>query len=380
MVNEPLASNRLRVQIVSKPGSKATGIGRYAHELERGLAQQPDVDLRVAELRDPVPAPITGLARRMGYDLAAFNRSYPLRADVVPGWITHLTNQTLATLLTTQRLTRPVVVTVHDIFPYMFRDDPELRVYGGRLDRAMDRRAMRGLTRADRLIADSAYTRATLMHQLGIPADRIDVVHLGIDTAVFAPRPPSAALRDRLKIGSDQPMALFVGSEDPRKDLPTLLRAVAIARSELPGLVLVKAGAAAFAEQRRRHLELARELGIAEAVRWVDAVSEEELVAFYATADCFAFPSRYEGFGFPVLEAMACGTPVVAVDASSVSELLGDHAQRAAPRDPEGMAAGLVACIRAGRGDVTGRVAQAATFTWERTVRATAASLRTAAA
>ena len=82
------------------------------------------VDVRDAPLRSTVPASVVRVARRTGYDLEAFGRSYPLRADLADGYVTHLTSQTLATLLLSQRLPRPVVVTVHDILPYLLRDDP----------------------------------------------------------------------------------------------------------------------------------------------------------------------------------------------------------------------------------------------------------------
>src|SRR5215211_3303679 len=96
----------LKVQLVSKPGDRATGIGRYAWELERGLKAS-GVQTRTARLR-AAPRALAGVARRAGYDLDAFARSYPIRADARPGYVTHLTSQTLALLLLTQRLPRPV--------------------------------------------------------------------------------------------------------------------------------------------------------------------------------------------------------------------------------------------------------------------------------
>ena len=149
MVDTQATQSPLRVQLISKPGSRATGIGRYAHEIEQGLRQS-DIDVFRAELRTPLPGPITAAVRKAGYDLEAFSKSYPLRAETKQGYVTHLTSQTLATLLLTQRLPRPVVVTVHDILPYLLRDDPVLSVYRHRVDRVMDALAMRGLKRAER--------------------------------------------------------------------------------------------------------------------------------------------------------------------------------------------------------------------------------------
>lgn len=333
-----------RVQLVNKPASPRTGIGRYAHELERGLRER-DIELRVAPLRRPIPRAAAAAGRRAGCDLDAFFRSYPLRAGVLPGYITHLTSQTLGILLLTQRLPRPVIITVHDILPYLLRHDSELCVYRNAADRLMDVLAMRGLRRADHLIAVSAYTKSTVVGELGLPPDRIDVVHSGVDTERFKPIPIPELFRERYKLPTDLRYVLYVGSEDPRKNLPILLRAFAIAQQDLPDLTLLKVGAPAFADQRSRHQRLCRELGIAAAVRWIDEVPEADLPLFYNVADVFAFPSRYEGFGFPVLEAMACGTPVVAARASSVPEIARDEVVWFSPDDIKQLAASLTRVV-----------------------------------
>jgi glycosyltransferase involved in cell wall biosynthesis len=356
----------LRVQLVVKPGSAMTGIGRYAAEVSQGL-QQVGVDLHHAPLRDPVPAPVSRLGRRLGYDLEAFAKSYPLRAVVRQGYLTHLTSQTLATLLFTQRLPRPVVVTVHDIVPYLVRDDPELKVYRNRLDRAIDGLAMRGLRRADRLIADSHYTKRTLTEALGICPKRVDVVHLGIDTNHFTPLPVPNDFYTRYGLPTDRQYVLFVGSEDPRKNFPLLLRAMALVRRTVPDTILLKVGAPEFREQRDQNLGLCRELGIAGVVKWVDLVPEADLPLFYNAADVLAFPSRYEGFGLPVLEALACGTPVAAARISSIPELVGDAATLIDELAPEPLAVKIVDTIRAGKCDREAMIRQARQFTWEGT-------------
>jgi glycosyltransferase involved in cell wall biosynthesis len=336
----PRAPGSFRVQIVSKPSSPATGIGRYRVELERGL-REVGADVRDAPLRSAVPAAVARVAKRMGYDLEAFGRSYPLRADLDAGYVTHLTSQTLATLLLSQRLPRPVVVTVHDILPYLLRDDPELSVYRHRADRLMDDLAMRGLRRADRLIADSHYTKLTVVEALGVPPERIDVVHLGVDTERFRPQPVPGTFRWRYDLPEGGIYVLAVGSEDPRKDLPTLLRAIALLRRNAVEATLLRVGKPAFAEQHERNLRLCDELGIANAVQWFDGVPEEDLPLFYNAAHVLAFPSRYEGFGFPVLEAFACGTPVVATRASSIPEIVGGMAPLVDPMSPDLLAAAL---------------------------------------
>ena len=365
-----MVSNQdVKVQLVNKPGSPRTGIGRYAVEIERGLSAS-GVTLRRAELRNPLPRLMTSAIGRLGYDVTAFTRSYPFRADTQPGYVTHLTSQTLATLLLVQRLPRPVVVTVHDILPYVLRNDDELGVYRHRADRFMDSLAMRGLKRADRLISDSAYTKQCLVDTLAIPADKIDVIHLGVDTEAFRPSHPSAEFMKRHGLSGDRRYLLFAGSEDPRKDLPTLLHALAIIRHVAPDVELIKVGAPAFEEQRRRHIDLCVDMGISGVVHWIDEVTEADLPIFYNVASVFTFPSRFEGFGFPVLEALACGTPVVAVNASSVPELVSGVAKLVPASDPAQFARAILETLDAEPVDRKTLRRHAELFTWDKTIAA----------
>jgi glycosyltransferase involved in cell wall biosynthesis len=364
---------RRGVQLIQKPMSAHTGIGRYFAELERGLADHAIESIRVP-LRTPVPRAVASIARRAGYDLTTFFSSYPLRAQTRSGYLTHLTSQTLGALLLTQRLPRPVVVTVHDILPYLLRKDRSLSIYRTSAQRMMDAIAMRGLKRADRLIADSHYTKSTLVDALDIPEERINVVHLGVDNQCFRPAAVPAAFRARHSLPNDRPYILFVGSEDPRKNLRLLFKAFARVRQEVPDAMLLKVGAAAFDKQRSANLRLCADLGIAGAVRFFDEVPEDDLPNFYRLASVLAFPSLYEGFGFPVLEALASGTPVVAADVSSIPELVGDAATLINGTSVDAFVSALTETLRSGVGDVTARVAQAATFSWSRTIESTLAT------
>lgn len=360
----------MRIQLVSKPTSRRTGIGRYAAELERGL-RAAGVELQVTPLRTPIPQFAARLAQHGGYDLQTFFQSYPLRAGTQRGWITHITSQTLGMLLLTQRLPRPVVVTVHDILPYLLRHNAELSVYRNSAQRLMDALAMRGLRRADWLIADSDYTRRTLVDALGIPPGRISVVYLGIDQARFRPMPVPASFRQRYALPEVGPYLLYVGSEEPRKNISTLLRAFAQVRRGFSDATLLKVGAAGSIEYRNQSRRLAEELGIATAVRWFDEVPEADLPLFYNAAYVLVFPSRHEGFGFPVLEALACGTPVVAFHASSIPELAGDAATLVDEPGPEPFAGALHAVLAGLRPDPAPLITQSARFSWSTAIAAT---------
>jgi glycosyltransferase involved in cell wall biosynthesis len=274
----------------------------------------------------------------------------------------------------TQRLPRPVVVTVHDIIPYLLRDDESLSVYKGRTDRFFDALAMKGLAKADHLVADSAYTKMTLVDALGIEEHRIEVVHLGIDFDRFRPEGRDKEPLSHHGLRSDRRYLIYVGSEDPRKNVATLIRALAGVRIRHTDVELIKVGKAHFENERSLLISLATDLGIRASIHFLDEVSEEDLPRLYQVADVCVMPSLYEGFGFPVLEAMACGTPVVSSNASSLPELVGDAAILFDPR--HGAEQELARRIDEVLSSDTLRtrmkmagVEQAAKFTWDRTVR-----------
>jgi glycosyltransferase involved in cell wall biosynthesis len=370
----------MRVALVVKRGPGATGTSRYAEWLRRELGPA-GVSVEVAA-PDPFPPwerPGRALAAA-GLDLRAFFASYPFRAAVGQADLVHLTTQTLATLLVWQRWRRPTVVTVLDIIPYLIRDRPDLRPFGHALDAAFYRLALVGLRRADALIAISEYTRRTLIETLGVAPERVHTVPLAVDHAVFKPVAVGPDFDQRHGLPPDGQVVLYVGSDDPRKDLPSLLRAFALARARRPGATLVLAGPRQFPGAREGLVALAGELGIAERVRFLGAVPDADLAGLYSRSDLLVLPSLYEGFGLPPLEAMACGTPVVCARTSSLPEVVGDAGLLVAAGRPDELADAIVDLLsdRAKRAELSARGrARAAAFTWERVAAATQAVYRT---
>jgi glycosyltransferase involved in cell wall biosynthesis len=242
----------------------------------------------------------------------------------------------LATLLLVRHL--PTVVTVHDIIPYLLRGDKVLGTYQHAFDRLFDLLAMRALGRARRLIASSAFTRRTIIDSLGIPGHRIDVVHLSVNRDLFRPLSRPSQVRETYGLEPQQPLVIFVGSEDPRKNLATLIGAFALVRRRLPHAALLKIGAAHFLDQRQRLLRLVHELGLGGSVRFLDHVPDKDLPLWYNAADVFVLPSLYEGFGYPALEAMSCGTPVIAANRASLPEVVGQGGTLVDPQDEQQMA------------------------------------------
>jgi glycosyltransferase involved in cell wall biosynthesis len=189
-----------------------------------------------------------------------------------------------------------------------------------------------------------------------------------VDHATFRPGDPDEARTHVEKYAVDRPFVLFVSSLWPYKNLDGLLRAFALARPHLDGHQLVVVGSGRDAEYLASVHALARELGIADDVVWVGGVPLEETVHFYRAASAFAYPSFNETFGLPILEAMACGCPVVTSDRSAMAETAGGAAVLADPESPESLADALVrACGPQGAALRPRGLARAAEFSWART-------------
>jgi glycosyltransferase involved in cell wall biosynthesis len=257
------------------------------------------------------------------------------------------------------------VVTVHDLIYARF---PE--AHAGLRDRGMRVLVPLGVRRSARVIADSQSTRADLIELLGTPAQRIDVAPLGLGTVQRDEPLPEPEIRARFGLGTRR-LLLSLSAKRPHKNLAALIAALArIPADRRPLLVLPGYPTWHEAELRAR----AAALGVADDVRFEDWVSAGELEGLWALADAFVFPSLYEGFGLPVLEAMARGVPVACAAASSLPEVAGDAALLFDPRSEEQIAAAierLLGDVELARELRAKGAARAREFTWARTARLT---------
>jgi glycosyltransferase involved in cell wall biosynthesis len=333
-VAEQLVSG-LSVQLIAKRDSMTTGLSRYGDTLMRHLADaRLEVTMRFADY--PMPELTVKLGRRLGWDVRAFWESYPLWGSLAGGDLHHLTSETLATLLLISKK-RPTIVTVHGLLSYLLRDDRELSTHNHQLDRWFDSLAVRGLHRADAIIAVSSYLRTVLVEQVGLDPDRIHVVPEAVDHSVFRPLQLPDAFRRQHMARDGCRYILYVGSEQPRKNFLALLRAFARLQKRVQDVHLWKIGQPEIGHERTKALKLIEELDIGGSVTFIGHVGENLLPYFYNASDVFVFPSLYEGFGFPPLEAMACGTPVICSDRTSLPEVVGDAALLVDPTDEESL-------------------------------------------
>jgi glycosyltransferase involved in cell wall biosynthesis len=260
------------------------------------------------------------------------------------------------------------VVTIHDLIYARF---PE--AHAGFRDLGMRALVPRAARRSHRVIADSQSTRADLRELLGVASERIDVVPLGLGAARRAEPLAEGEVRARFDLG-ERGVVLSLSAKRPHKNLRALIAALArLPVADRP--VLVLPGYPTAHERQLR--EQARALGVDGDVRFPAWVSSAELEGLWGLARAFVFPSLYEGFGLPVLEAMARGVPVACSNAASLPEVAGQAALLFDPRDEPAIAAALARLLSdealAERLRALGRE-RVREFTWARTARLTLGS------
>ena len=240
----------------------------------------------------------------------------------------------------------PTVVTVHDLQHLV------MPAFFSRVER-LYRRAVYApsIKQAQAVVAISEYVKDTIVDQLEVPADRITVSHFGVDHSTFKPEP------SQRPSDTDAPFVLYPANAWPHKNHGRLLVAFEQVRQERPELRLVLTGAGHQRAEKHDGVEIRGH------------VHRSELVRLYQTASALVFPSLYEGFGQPPLEAMACGCPVACSNAAALPEVCGDAVRYFDPRDPHEIALSIDDVLRNAGGFRRRGIAQAETFTWEAAAR-----------
>ncbi len=282
--------------------NEKSGVDKYSQEIAKRL------NVKIVE------------SKRYLSLIEAYRLSRLIRGE---GDVIHLPNQNFARYALFGK--NPFIVTVHDLVRTCFR-------FGGEavIERILLRLDIRGIKRASHLIAVSHNTRNDLIKYLKVPDSKISVIYCGVDHSFFKPY--------NVKL-LDKPYILYVGSERLRKNLGRLFEAFAKLKKEFPELKLVKVGVSGRSEKYRKNtMKKLASLGITEDVIFINHVSELELAYYYSSAQLLAYPSLYEGFGLPPLEAMACGCPVVTSNTSSLPEVVGEAGIMVDPYDTDSLA------------------------------------------
>jgi O-antigen biosynthesis alpha-1,3-rhamnosyltransferase len=344
-----------------------TGLGRYPSELAPALQARPGLRLlELSAVRRPASSTVWRIAQGLRREGFYYPAGLAREGARMGAQVLHV-----PTPAPVRGAGLPLVVTVHDLLPLRL---PHLFT---RQTRMHTRLYLPFVRRATRIITPSAYTRGEVIELLGLAEERVVAIPEGC-AARFAPREVDREPLRR-EFGIDGRYVLCVGTLEPRKNLTSALRVFRRVSAAVPESELVLVGGRGW-RNRAFEAELGGD-GATGRLRLTGFVSDERLVDLYAGAACFLFPSLGEGFGLPVLEAMACGAPVVTSDRPALGEVAGEAALRASPLDVEALAAHVIEVLQNGKlaSDLRAAgLARARLFTWDATATATARVYREA--
>ena len=360
-----------------------TGVGQYVralwHEFQGGMpgvepvmllpgprAALPELPAGEVVIEEPPRRFAAGKARKLWWEQIGLPRAVR-RARVE---LVHIPYHAAPLLRD-----RPYIVTIHDLVPLaypVYMNSRQMRLYY--------RLACYTASRAELILTDSNHSADDIQRQLGVPRDRIRAIPLSADEryrALPSDEPRVAAARARF--GLTGPFIFNIAGLDVRKNQAALIRAFGLAREQLPaGTRLVIAGAAHSGHPDRYPplAPVAAEAGVADWTIFTGRISDDEKLALLNAADLYVDPSLYEGFGISPLEAMRCGTPVIASDRSSLPEVVGEGGLLVEPT-PDKLAAALVSVLQSPRELAALRrraLVQAERFSWAQTAQLTAAA------
>lgn len=377
---------RVALDCTLVPGNRA-GIGQYCYSLAHALSKADGADSYLFYVLAPLAgrAPATALGLPEGARFATVVRRTPLPMQLMgfldrPGlsWAVReyglggldadIVHSTSFAVPRFRGARKRVVATIYDTSTVTH---PECHT---RVNAAHCTKGIRdAVAHADAIIAISEHTKRDIIEHFNAPEGLITVTQLAAGAAYRPVKDGKALAAVRARYGIEGGYILFVGSLEPRKNVKRLLEAYSILPERLRREYrLVVAGGRGWLNSEIPGL--VEGLGIRERVAFPGYVAEGDMAALYSAAALFAYPSLYEGFGLPILEAMSCGAPVVTSNVSSMPEVAGDSAVLVDPRDPEAIAAAMTAILEDAGLGARLRAAgpeRAALFSWERCARET---------
>ena len=304
------------------------------------------------------------ISKNSNVDAAVKYLMYPfiVKYNAKRGNVKHITSQNLAYLLKLVKLEK-TIVTCHDLIPWVYDNN---RLPTWKLN-------MQGLKQADRIITVSEYSKNEIIKYVGCLEDKITVIPNAVDHSNYYVKRDRGII-EKLGIPNNHKVILYVGSEQPRKNIPFILEAINQLKTKLPDIKFVKIGTPQSPGAREELLKLIDNLGIQNEVKFVGFVSESDITKYYNAADLFVFPSLYEGFGLPPLEAMACGTPVITSTLTSLPEVVGDSAITVDPYDVKALTEAMYNLLtdeKLREEMITKGLKRAKLFNWERSAEET---------
>ncbi|MEK6857930.1 MAG: glycosyltransferase family 1 protein [Nanoarchaeota archaeon] len=313
------------LSIVANTGREVSGIQNYSDFLIKEL------DKRKIKHSLINPSEENKLLKKvislLGFNSEKILSDFPIFLKIPKIGTTHFTSQQQAIALLFSKQTKSIV-TVHDIIPLA------TNMYASFFEKILYYLSYKGLKKADCIIADSQSTKNDLIHYLKIESKKITIVPLGVNLEIYK---TSKANREKNTV-------LYVGSEMPRKNLKILFEAIAIVKKKIPDIKLIKVGVSQWKNAREELILLASKLGISNNVVFKD--HSDNLAEEYNKCTIFVFPSLYEGFGLPLLEAMACGCAIVCSDRTSLPEIAGDTVKYFEPEDKNELAVEIYALLK----------------------------------
>ena len=288
------------------------GMSKYQSEIHSRLD-----NVKLNRIEYPDISKVTGVNRIVEY----FAYPFIVKKKVIEDNVKHVTRQDLAFLLDLVDL-KKTIVTCHDIIPiaYYHTRNPIWKLNA------------KGLRKAEKIITVSEFSKKDISRYIKYPEEKIEIIPPAVDHNLYYQNRNKAVLK-KYRIEETEKVVLYVGAEEPRKNIQFLINSLSKLKNRIPQVKLLKVGMPNYIGVREKLLKHIESLNLQKDVIFTGYVSESELAEIYNAVDLFVFPSLYEGFGMPPLEAMACGTPVITSNTSSLPEVVGDAAIVVDPYD-----------------------------------------------
>jgi len=329
------------------------GMSKYQSEIHSRLD-----NVKLNRIEYPDVSKVTGVNRVVEY----FAYPFIVKKKVIENNVKHVTRQDLAFLLELMDL-KKTIVTCHDIIPVAYYNtrNPIWKLNA------------KGLRKAEKIITVSEFSKKDISKYIKYPEEKIEIIPPAVDHHLYYPNRSKECL-SKYGICEGEKVILYVGAEEPRKNVQFLINSFSKLKNMIPQVKLLKVGTPNYIGVREKLLKQIEALNLQRDVVFAGYVSESELAEIYNAVDLFVFPSLYEGFGMPPLEAMACGTPVITSNTSSLPEVVGDAAIVVDPYDVKSFTEKMYTLLTdqtLRENIITRGLARSKIFSWEEAARKT---------